>query len=420
MSRFSTFHRWRMFLGAIALGLSSLIGSPARGEYSLLSDFTGKVSGTPRIEYVDAQGDVYASSATQLPGYEQYKVSFFEYQKKSGLILPLGSISQYKESVYPGMVVDAQGNLFAAARSGSGAFGDESLIEIKRGSGMVSTVSGYNFPLGNQVVTGLGVQQLAINSSGDVFGTSRYGTASRGSSAGTLFELKHGSNALTLLSSFDGSNGAFPSNNIIVDPRGNVYGTTSFGGTVDKGAVSGNGTVFKWNAATGALTTPALINPNLGSLNSLAVDPTGNLFALSGGGGTGGVGLLVELKQGANQFNTVLDLGTAGNGLASIVSVDKNGTINGKTADGSAVSINAATGLMATTVTAVSKSTTSADGVSPTAEPRGKGSLNTGRTPGVAPEIDPTAGVAGLTLFLGGFLIVTDTIARRGQRIGVQ
>ena len=75
---------------------------------------------------------------------------------------------------------------------------------------------------------GLSPQAAVItDSSGNL-----YGTASTGGAAGdgTVFELAHGSGALTALASFNGANGARPLAALIMDGSGNLYGTTRQGG----------------------------------------------------------------------------------------------------------------------------------------------------------------------------------------------
>ncbi len=52
-----------------------------------------------------------------------------------------------------------------------------------------------------------------------------------------MFELPSGSNKLTTLVAFTGDNGAYPISSILVDHDGNLFGTTSQGGTDDAGTI---------------------------------------------------------------------------------------------------------------------------------------------------------------------------------------
>jgi uncharacterized repeat protein (TIGR03803 family) len=58
---------------------------------------------------------------------------------------------------------------------------------------------------------------------------------------GVLFRLDSTGTKLTVLHSFNGTDGEFPVANLILDPAGNIYGTTSFGGPA-----SSYGTVFAY------------------------------------------------------------------------------------------------------------------------------------------------------------------------------
>ena len=77
---------------------------------------------------------------------------------------------------------------------------------------------------------------------------------------GTVFEMAHGSGTITTLASFNGTNGASPEAGVIMDSSGNLYGTTSEGGTRDQRY----GTVFELAHGSGTITTLASFNGNNG------------------------------------------------------------------------------------------------------------------------------------------------------------
>jgi uncharacterized repeat protein (TIGR03803 family) len=119
-----------------------------------------------------------------------------------------------------------------------------------------------------------------------------YGTTNEGGSAGygTVFKLVevNGTYREAFLYSFLGGNdGAFPSSSLVMDQAGNLYGTTSYGGGTRCFSL-GCGTVFKITA-TGQETilyafgnVPDGENPNAG----LIEDSAGNLYGTTTGGGT--------------------------------------------------------------------------------------------------------------------------------------
>lgn len=94
--------------------------------------------------------------------------------------------------------------------------------------------------------------QLAADKSGMLYGTTDTGGAGGG---GTVFRFDPASGILTTLYSFTtfGAKGYGPASGVIIDAKGMIYGATEAGGT---GACNlGCGTVFKLDPSTGALRT---------------------------------------------------------------------------------------------------------------------------------------------------------------------
>ncbi len=75
-----------------------------------------------------------------------------------------------------------------------------------------------------------------MDGSGNLYGTTYSGGAF---GDGAVFEVAQDSGTITTLVSFNGSNGANPNGGLTMDGRGNLHGTTSFGGA------SNDGTVFE-------------------------------------------------------------------------------------------------------------------------------------------------------------------------------
>lgn len=103
-----------------------------------------------------------------------------------------------------------------------------------------------------------------------------YGTALDGGAAnyGTVFKYNLAKNKVTVLHSFNGTDGEFPEHGVVRDKSGNLYGVTAFGGTSDEG------TVYKI-AKDGTFST--LYNFTGGAdggfiYGGLAIDKDGNLY----------------------------------------------------------------------------------------------------------------------------------------------
>jgi uncharacterized repeat protein (TIGR03803 family) len=150
---------------------------------------------------------------------------------------------------------------------------------------------------------------LIADSSGNLFGTTYQGGQYN---YGTVFELVPSSGAyyLQTLASFDGYHGAHPIGGVVEDATGNLYGTTSNGGTgfdPESGA-SGYGTVFMVAQGGGSPGNLATFdgytmggNPQAG----LVMDGSGNLFGTTWWGGTGGSGTIFEVQPAGSVFTTL-------------------------------------------------------------------------------------------------------------------
>ena len=137
---------------------------------------------------------------------------------------------------------------------------------------------------------------LIVGKTGDLFGTTSQGGISGGcggGGCGTVFKLNQ-FGKLTVLHRFrNGSDGASPYGDLILDGMQALYGTTANGGT------HSNGTVFKLEPS-GKLTPLHSFSGGLdgGSPNaSLLLDAAGNLYGTTAGGGRYGWGTVFKLDK---------------------------------------------------------------------------------------------------------------------------
>jgi uncharacterized repeat protein (TIGR03803 family) len=112
---------------------------------------------------------------------------------------------------------------------------------------------------------------LVEDSSGNLFGSTYYGGINglngpgEPPSYGTVFEVPAGASSITTLAKFGASTGAQPFGGLIEDASGNLIGTTD------------TSTIFEVPAAGGAITTLAHI-PDVGPNGELIEDSSGNIF----------------------------------------------------------------------------------------------------------------------------------------------
>jgi uncharacterized repeat protein (TIGR03803 family) len=134
-----------------------------------------------------------------------------------------------------------------------------------------------------------------VYKAGDFYGTTTLGGASN---AGTVFKVTYKGEE-TVLYSFTGkADGSNPVAGLAIDKAGNLYGTTTAGGS------SGNGTVFKLaipTVAGGQFTEQVLYSFGTGSDGAIPVagvtlDASGNLYGTTSAGGTYGYGTVFEVS----------------------------------------------------------------------------------------------------------------------------
>ena len=204
-----------------------------------------------------------------------------------------------------GLVADAAGDLFGTTSAQGTGFG--TVFEIlKTATGYASTpltLASFSGTNGSTPNGG-----LFIDAAGNLIGTTAGGGANPN---GTVFEIPkvgdgYGSAPLTLVS-FNGTNGANPNGGIIADASGNLYGTTERGGA----DALNDGTVFEIaKAGTGYAATPTLlVNFDLDDgafpSDTLVADAAGNLYGTTQGGGTNQAGTVFEVAKTATGFATL-------------------------------------------------------------------------------------------------------------------
>ena len=172
--------------------------------------------------------------------------------------------------------------------------------------------------------------RLTSDGAGNFYGTTFNGGAF---ASGTVFELSPNGNGgwnETVLYSFngglDGSNPWFSP--VIFDRKGNLYGTTFYGGP------GGTGVVFELSPTEGSWTETVLHDfaggeDGANPINGLVIDPAGNLYGTTYQGGQGG-GVVFELIPSGGTWTEQIiyeDADTVWGG----VTVDPSGDIFGAT-----------------------------------------------------------------------------------------
>jgi uncharacterized repeat protein (TIGR03803 family) len=188
---------------------------------------------------------------------------------------------------HTGFTVDASGNIWGLSAFG-GAYGYGNVFQLTRSTGGQLTENVlYSFTGGNDGGTPIDDDGPLIDSAGNVYGTTSGGGTYNG---GTVFKLTHSSSGWqeSVLWNFTcGNDGCGPEASLVSDSAGILYGTTSAGGP---GGI-GYGTVFElspdgsgnWKETSLHIFSGA--GDGAGPLSSLIFDRSGNLYGATSAGG---------------------------------------------------------------------------------------------------------------------------------------
>ena len=145
-----------------------------------------------------------------------------------------------------GLIFDASGNLYGTTEAG-GAYKAGTVYEVRHTpSGWKEQVL-HNFPAFSQDGQVPGAGALVFDTSGNLYGTTSQGGTNICSDigCGTIFRLRRGSDGRwkeTILYDFNpGASGSFPGAGVVMDKAGNLYGTAAYGGSSQCGC----GVVYK-------------------------------------------------------------------------------------------------------------------------------------------------------------------------------
>lgn len=225
---------------------------------------------------------------------------------------PLDSASAYTEKTlhsfcswsncgdgdYPStanMVMDQSGNLYGAAFVG-GKYGSNEdggtvfKLVPNPDTGKWKEYVLKNFCKKTNCTDGDGpIGELIMDTNGSLYGTTDVGGAHGG---GTVYKLTHLANgwAYKVLASFNGSDGATPVSGLAYKGQaaGALYdGTSPLFGVAFQGGAHGYGTVFELTSTDGSHWSLIDIHDFYSGLepDGLVVDPSGNLFGTTWGGG---------------------------------------------------------------------------------------------------------------------------------------
>lgn len=237
----------------------------------------------------------------------------------------LASVAPFASPPSDALVMDSAGNLYGATTAG-GTNGDGSIYEVSGGTNVAATLASFGGGSGGSTPIG----PMAIDSTGDLFGVTAYGGAN---GLGSIYELPHGGTSIVTLTSFDGVNGATPGHaGVILDSSGDIFGATSGGGNT-----GGDGVVYELPHGSYMIDTLATFaggdsgNPQ----GRLVLNSSGELFGTTRS--VGGNGTVYEVAAGSGTITTLVTFnGSDGQYPSGVMVSDSAGDLFGTTQNGGA------------------------------------------------------------------------------------
>jgi uncharacterized repeat protein (TIGR03803 family) len=228
----------------------------------------------------------------------------------SGTLTALFDFNNYVNEPTGNLIFDPEGNLYGTvARVGIENkicyYGCGYVYELSP-NGTFQTI--YTFTGGADGGESFG--GLTIDSKGNLYGTTSVGGTVNEycpTGCGTVFELSPSGGywTFTLLHSFTWLDGLSPNTTLTPDSAGNLYGTTAEGG-------AGNGTVFEMSPSGGNWTFSSIYSlafsgsEGVGPSSDLVIDGAGNLYETAGEGGSTGYGIVFELSPSGGSWKFTL------------------------------------------------------------------------------------------------------------------
>jgi uncharacterized repeat protein (TIGR03803 family) len=318
---------------AVLLMLAGSAWSANTGK--LLHDFAGTPDGGyPQSDLIfDSQGNIFGTTYSGGTGGGCFGGcgTVFELTPDAGGRYTERVIYSFQGSPVDGqnpqapLIFDSAGNLYGTTVSGGIAFGGSGTVfELSPGKNGTWTETVLHSFTGNQD-GGNPQGGLIFDKKGNLYGTAAGGGTGVGCAGGILgcgvvFELtpSDGGWEETVLHDFTNnhSDGWNPEAGLISDAEGNLYSTTYYGGSEPMGG----GTVFKLASTSDGWQESVLYSfaceaDGCSPYSNLALDPAGNLYgATVGGGAADGFGVVFKLTPGSDGSYTQSVIHTFGSG----------------------------------------------------------------------------------------------------------
>lgn len=258
---------------ALALVFTAIVSPLAQAQtFTVLHSFSAVPDGaSPNGPVIDVGGNLYGTTTeggAEVTGGTVFRVS----GNGSETVVYSFTGGADGANPYAGLAHDKLNNGYGTTQNG-GSFTSGTIFKLDS-HGQKTVLHSFAFADGTFPDTG-----LVLDPAGNLYGTAPEGG---NSAVGTVYKLDT-NNTLTVLHSFSGgTDGANPLGPLVRDGAGNLYGTTEFGGFS-----IGYGTVFKIDASGHETVLYSFTGGADGAnpVAGLALDPAGNLYGTTEFGG---------------------------------------------------------------------------------------------------------------------------------------
>jgi uncharacterized repeat protein (TIGR03803 family) len=315
-------------------GLALVFLAPASGAgaggYKLLHNFSGSGDGAEPWDtpIKDSAGNYYGTTLTG--GANKWGTIFKITPDGTETVLysfcrkancPDGQLP------HAGLIADKAGNFYGTATYGGDVEGQGVVFRLATDGTETVLYAFAGSPNDGQYPYG----GLIMDKKGNLYGTT---VAGGPDNDGSVFKLAPDGTE-TVLHFFTGSDGNEPFGSLVADKDGNLYGTTQLGGSADLGTVfkvTPNGKEIIFHTFTGA--------PNDGTEPSagLIMDSAGNLYGSTWAGGADNMGSVFRFAPDGTEtiLHSFVGSPADGRGPQGALTMDKSGNLYGATYEGGA------------------------------------------------------------------------------------
>ncbi len=314
---------------AIAIATAALVAQAYAAHFKVLHTFQGERDGG------DALASMTMDDAGNLFGTTAWGGGSSQCQYGCGFVFELSPTGSggWKETLlhrfaggsdgaYPEATLfrDGDGNLYGTTVAGGGSAACQKIVYGAAGCGTVFKLSLTSGVWTEEVLhsfTGAGdgshpTGGVIMDAKGNLYGTAVYAESATGC-CGVVFELSEAGGIWTesVLHTFSGTDGSGPFGSLLADAAGNLYGTTAWGGNLSACPQSpGCGVAFRLAPASRGTWKYRILHTFPGGsggqapVGGLIRDAAGNLYGATTVGGLENFGSIFELSPTSNGWTT--------------------------------------------------------------------------------------------------------------------